>query len=126
MTRITIEIGGEVFSASLTDDRSPVTAGLIRDALPIRSVASQWGDEIYFEIPVAAELENGADRVSGGDLGYWPEGRCFCIFYGPTPLSRLPDEIIPASAVSVVGRIDRTDRLKVHSAGEPVIIRHAD
>jgi len=32
------------------------------------------------------------------------EGNAFCIFFGPTPISR-GDEIRPASAVTVFGRI---------------------
>jgi len=39
-----------------------------------------------------------------GDLGYWPTGRAFCIFFGLTPAS-VPGEIRPASAVNLVGRL---------------------
>jgi hypothetical protein len=39
-----------------------------------------------------------------GDLGFWPPGHAFCIFFGPTPVSR-GSEVRPASAVNVVGRI---------------------
>ena len=39
-----------------------------------------------------------------GDLGYWPPGKAFCIFFGPTPASK-GDEIRPASAVTVVGKL---------------------
>jgi len=62
------------------------------------------GDEIYFSIPLGLELEGGRELVSVGDLGYWPRGNAFCIFFGPTPISR-GDEIRPASAVTVFGRI---------------------
>ena len=44
------------------------------------------------------------ETVALGDLGYWPPGKAFCIFFGPTPMSR-GDEIRPASAVNVVGRV---------------------
>jgi hypothetical protein len=80
------------------------TATLIWDALPIDAAAQTWGDEIYFGIRVDAPLESPREVVEIGDLGYWPPGRAFCIFFGPTPMSR-GDEIRPASAVSVVGRI---------------------
>ena len=50
-----------------------------------------WQDksynEIYFPIPVEAEAENAATLVEEGDLAYWPEGRCFCIFFSLTPAS---------------------------------------
>ena len=39
-----------------------------------------------------------------GDLGYWPQGEAFCIFFGATPISG-PGEIRPASAVNIVGRL---------------------
>jgi hypothetical protein len=42
--------------------------------------------------------------VNVGDLGYWPTGRAFCIFFGLTPAS-VPGEIRPASAVNLVGRL---------------------
>ena len=39
-----------------------------------------------------------------GDLGYWPPGRAFCSFFGPTPASR-GNEIRAAGAVTVIGRV---------------------
>jgi hypothetical protein len=80
------------------------TAEAIWRALPIEGRASLWGDEIYFSIPVSLELEGGQELVGMGDLGYWPEGKAFCIFFGPTPVSR-GNEIRPASPVTVFGRI---------------------
>ena len=81
------------------------TANLIWDSLPIESRISTWGDEVYFSIPVRTELEESAREVVDlGDLGYWPPGNAFCIFFGPTPDSR-GDEIRPASAVNVFGKV---------------------
>jgi hypothetical protein len=40
-----------------------------------------------------------------GHLGYWPSGHAFCVFFGPTPISR-ENEIRPASAVNLFGRVD--------------------
>lgn len=77
----------------------------IWDALPLRASASTWGDEIYFGIPVDCAPENPRETVEFGDLGYWLQGSCFCIFFGPTPMSR-GDEIRPASAVEVFGRLE--------------------
>ena len=83
------------------------TAGKIWDSLPLKSFTSTWGEEIYFQIPVKAKLEDGFSKetVEIGDLGYWPEGKCFCIFFGPTPMSK-PGEIRPASQVNVIGKIE--------------------
>ncbi|MDE2843474.1 MAG: cyclophilin-like fold protein [Chloroflexota bacterium] len=80
------------------------TAKAVAAALPITASANTWGDEIYFGIPVDASLEDGREVVDLGDLGYWPPGRAFCIFFGRTPASR-GDEIRPASAVTIIGKV---------------------
>lgn len=90
-----------VVDAELNDIR---TASAVWDALPIQANGSTWGDEVYFRIPVEAELENGQEVVELGDLGYWPPGQAFCLFFGPTPASQ-GDEIRPASEVTVIGKI---------------------
>lgn len=99
---IRITIGPLSMEADLND--SP-TARKIADALPLQATFNTWGDEIYFPIPVEAWLDESArEVVQLGDLGYWPPGRAFCIFFGQTPMSR-PGEIRPASAVNIVGKI---------------------
>jgi uncharacterized protein len=81
------------------------TAKAVWEALPVTGKANTWGDEIYFAIPVKKDLGRDAkDLVEKGDLGYWPPGRAFCIFFGPTPVST-GSEIRPASAVTIIGRI---------------------
>ena len=81
------------------------TAQLIWEALPIEAKTNLWGEEIYFAIPVKTGLEQGArEVVLAGELGYWPTGYAFCIFFGPTPASR-GDEIRAASAVNVIGKV---------------------
>ena len=101
-TRIRITAGGLQAFAALNDTNA---AQAVVEALPIEASANTWGDEIYFGIPVDADLEEGQEVVDMGDLGYWPPGRAFCIFFGPTPASR-GDEIRPASAVTVIGRVE--------------------
>jgi hypothetical protein len=81
------------------------TAQLIWKALPIEAKGNLWGEEIYFAIPVKTGPETGArEVVSAGELGYWPIGHAFCIFFGPTPASR-GDEIRAASEVNVIGKV---------------------
>jgi hypothetical protein len=81
------------------------TAQMIWEALPIDARANLWGEEIYFSIPVKTGQEKGArEVVSLGELGYWPPGHAFCIFFGPTPASR-GDEIRAASAVNIIGNV---------------------
>ena len=119
---INITAGQVTVSASLNDTD---TAALIWDALPIEASANTWGDEIYFGIPVAAGEEMGQEVVDLGDLGYWPPGSAFCMFFGPTPMSR-GDEIRPASPVTVIGRMHGdVTVLKRVPAGAPVLIERA-
>jgi len=80
------------------------TAQAIWEALPITGYVSRWGDEIYFSIPVSLEPEDAQELVGLGDLGYWPPGTAFCIFFGPTPISK-GQEVRPASPVNVFGKI---------------------
>ena len=102
MTHIAIRVGSLTMEAELNDTQ---TARQVAEALPIRSGFSTWGDEIYFAIPIAAELASDArEEVEMGDLGYWPPGHAFCIFFGPTPMSQA-DEIRPASAVNLIGKV---------------------
>jgi hypothetical protein len=81
------------------------TAQSIWDALPFEAKVNTWGEEIYFTIPVKTGQEKGArEVVASGELGYWPPGHAFCIFFGPTPASR-GDEIRAASAVNIIGKV---------------------
>ena len=100
--RIRIAADGVSLLAEL--NQSP-TARIIWDALPFEGTANTWGDEVYFEIPVEAELEPDARaEVEVGELGYWPVGRALCIFFGPTPAST-DDRPRAYSPVNVVGRV---------------------
>lgn len=102
MMHITIQIGRLSMQAELND--TP-TARKVVEALPIRASFNTWGDEIYFSLPVDASLDESARSVVAiGDLGYWPPGKAFCIFFGQTPAS-MPGEIRPASPVNIIGRV---------------------
>lgn len=100
--RLTIRCGGVEAVAELNNS---ATAQAIWEALPIEGSANVWGEEIYFRIPVSLPEDNAQEVVALGDLGYWPPGNAFCIFYGPTPMSR-GDEIRPASPVNVFGKVE--------------------
>lgn len=107
VVRILLE-GGELLARL---DDSP-TALAIEEALPLEGVANRWGDEVYFTIPVSVEEAPDARQdMSVGELGYWPAGAAFCIFFGLTPASigSLPRA---CSNVNPFGRIE---------AGEDVV-----
>lgn len=100
--QIVISAGPVTVQAELNDT---TTAQRIWEKLPIAGQANLWGDEIYFKIPV--EMEEAADAradVAVGELGYWPRGDAFCIFFGPTPAST-DDQPRAASPVNVIGRV---------------------
>jgi len=100
--RIAIRIGTLAMEAELNE--TP-TAQKIAAALPLRTSFNTWGDEIYFAIPVDADLDESAQNiVEVGDLGYWPPGKAWCIFFGQTPVSQ-PGKIMPASSVNVIGKV---------------------
>ena len=82
------------------------TADVVWNTLPYKAQGRTWGDELYFTIPekLNLDLENGQDIVETGDLGYWPAGNAFCVFYGPTPAST-NERPRPASHVTVFGKV---------------------
>jgi len=101
--KIKIAIKDIVLDAELFD--TPC-AKSIAAALPIIAAPNEWGDEFYFDIPVAKPLDDTATTsLKAGDIGYWPPGNALAIFFGPTPMSKGSDPV-SASAVNLVGRIN--------------------
>jgi uncharacterized protein len=102
MVKIMIKVEDISMEAELLD--TP-TASKIADALPLEGSVNVWGDEIYFDIALTIDQEPGAGQdVAVGDLGYWPAGPAFCIFFGPTPVSS-GDQPRAYSPVNVFGRV---------------------
>jgi len=116
---IRIKAGSIEVTAELNETK---TAEAIWQALPIKGRVNRWGDEIYFSIPVSLEAENAQEVVTIGDLGYWPPGTAFCLFFGPTPISK-GQEIRPASPVNVFGKIiGDTDMLRQVASGTEITV----
>ena len=83
--KIEISVGQLQASAELAEND---TADAIWEALPFEGYVNRWGEEIYFNIPVAIEISPDArQEMKIGELAYWPGGSAFCIFFGPTPVS---------------------------------------
>lgn len=103
MTRNIRISAGDVTAVAHLDDS--ITARTIYDALPLNGTVHTWGDEIYFDIPLSIDpAPDARAEVEVGELGYWPAGNAFCIFFGPTPAST-GDKPRAYSPVNVFGRI---------------------
>ena len=102
MKHIKISAGDITVVAELGES---LTARKIWEALPVDGTINRWGDEIYFAIPVKiGEGPDAQEDVQVGDLGYWPPGSAFCVFFGPTPAST-DEHPRAASPVNVFGHI---------------------
>jgi hypothetical protein len=103
MRKITITAGGKTATATLKDN---ATADAIWAALPLTAWGNRWGAEFYFDIRLRIPAASDAREVmEPGELGYWPPGSAFCIFWGPTPASQ-GDESRAASPVNPFGRLE--------------------
>ena len=110
--RITITAGGVSVEAELND--SPCAAAIFDD-LPIERAANTWGDEIYFDIGVSCDLADDARaEMAVGELAYWPPGKAFCVFFGPTPASGPDGQPRAASEVNPIGKV----------IGDPSVLRN--
>ena len=122
---VTFTDSGKIVFIELDDSQSPKTVKAILDNLPIEVKINRWGDELYTDkTPIVAEEENAQSIVNLLDVAYWPEGNALCLFYGPTPISKSPDEILPYSPVNVVGKIiSEEDILYQIKDGSKVVIK---
>lgn len=118
--KIRFETPRMTFEGTLNESAA---ARMVAAKLPLEGKVSTWGDEIYFKIPVSCPADNATLAVKAGDIAFWPEGDCLCVFFGRTPLSNDSDPV-PASAVNVVGRVtgDLAPLRRIR-AGEKIVIQ---
>ena len=64
--------------AELNDTK---TASAVSGDLPL-SIAHRWGEEIYFDIPLELELEDGKEVLEIGDIAFWRLARVCASFSG--------------------------------------------
>ena len=91
--QIRIQVADIDMTATLNDSSS---AGKLWEILPTESPAKRWGDEVYVDIPMHVDAEDAQPEVPSGTIAFWPQGDCFCIFFGQTPYS----------PVNVLGTLD--------------------
>ena len=102
-----------------------VTASEIFEHLPLASKISTWGDEIYFEIGFKASAEGATMDVAVGDIAYWSQGKCVCVFFGPTMASN-SEKPMPASPVVIIGKTSApASMLRKIQLGETVTLIRA-
>lgn len=124
MRKIRIKAGKVVLRAELLD--TP-TADAVYEALPIKSRASTWGEEVYFSTPVSVKRERDArDVVQRGEIAFWVEGDSIAIGFGRTPISR-GDEIRLAARTNIWARaLDDVRKLKTVKSGESILVEALD
>ena len=99
---IRITVGKLSLAAELNESE---TAEAIFQALPFQEPGNRWGDEIYLTIPIKTQRSPDARvDMQVGELAYWPPGKAFCLFFGPTPASD-GEQPRAASPVNPIGRI---------------------
>ena len=100
--KIKSESIGEIIAEMI--DENPKTSKTFLEEMPITVSAKRWGMEIYCDTSIKLDLENGRKNCKVGEIGYWPDGKGFCIFFGPTPASK--DEYpVAATPVNVFAKI---------------------
>jgi uncharacterized protein len=86
------------------------TAKQVISALPAKSRANTWGEEVYFSLPVSAKKEkNAVDVVPPGSVCFWVEGSSLALPFGPTPVSK-GDECRLVTTVNVLGKLEGEPR----------------
>lgn len=81
------------------------TARALVAALPLKSKAQTWGEEVYFEVPVQTTLEPDArEVVDPGTVCFWVQGSAVALPFGPTPVSK-GNECRLVTKVNILGRI---------------------
>ena len=121
---IKMTFGDVQVTAELYD--TPTAAAIIR-ALPIRSTARTWGEEVYFATPARVEAEADARAVvEAGELAFWLAGDSIAICFGPTPVST-GNELRLVSEANIWGRLRGDPRALARvRAGDPVVVEALD
>lgn len=117
--KINLKTAEKTFPVELNESQ---TAKEIANNLPVESTVSCWGDEIYFELGFKASAQGATMDVNIGDVAYWSQGKCLCVFFGPTPASE-SDKPTPASPVVIIGKTTASaSELRQVQMGEKITV----
>ena len=90
--------------------RSTSTVKQLLAVLPQDAVANTWGEEVYFELPVAVPLESDALQVvEPGTVCFWVEGSALALPFGPTPISHAGESRL-VTRCNVLGKVEGDSR----------------
>jgi hypothetical protein len=107
--KLRVKAGATSFVVAL--DETP-TAKALSEVLPFESVAQTWGEEVYFEAPLSADVEPDARQVvEPGTACFWVEGSSVALPFGRTPISGKDGKPKLAARCNVLGRIVGDPRL---------------
>ena len=123
MARIRFDFGALTLDAELLD--TP-TAKAIAAALPLSSSVLTWGEEVYFDVPLAVKREADARAVIvPGEIAFWPQGPAIAIGFGRTPISK-GNETRRASPCNVfakaLGSVKTMGKVKTGSKVEVTVV----
>lgn len=116
MIRIVCETAGVDLTATLNESR---TAGELMGVLPVEGAAQRWGDEVYFGLPLELGAESPVESVAVGDIGYWPPGSAFCIFFGQQPYSAVNPLGSVEGDARAFAAVGDGDLVRLEAADEP-------
>jgi uncharacterized protein len=120
MKKIIFETETVKFTGVLNESQA---ASEIYNNLPLTSQISLWGKEIYFDLGFKVSSESATMEPAIADIGYWPQGKSLCVFFGPTPLSEEENKPVPASPVVIVGKVDENlNKLSQIKLGEQITV----
>ncbi|MBN1235575.1 MAG: hypothetical protein JW999_05925 [Methanotrichaceae archaeon] len=114
MRMIEIEVVGKGKALAKLDERNPKIREAFFQALPMEGIATLWGEEVYFGVPIRMENENPSPSTVAGDICYWLPGPAFCIFFGKTQ---------PYSAVNSIGKVTQgMEIFKSVASGDRIVL----
>jgi hypothetical protein len=120
MAKLRITAGSVAIEVETRD--TPTTEAILA-ALPIRSTARTWGDEVYFDTPVSLPREPGAKAVvEAGEIAFWTDGDAIAIGFGPTPISQGAEIRLASPANIWADALDDVTALAAVRDGDPVTV----
>ena len=121
---ILIRAGAVALRARLLDT---ATADRIWKALPIRSTAEIWGEEVFFETPVESGRERGARAiVKPGEIAFSPDRDVIAIAWGRTPTSKKAETRLWSPSNIWAEALDDVRKLARVRPGERVEVTASD